>query len=72
MESTGVRGRVQVSQSTADHLNEHGKGYWLTPRSDKVVAKGKGEMDTYWLGINNLDRTTKSSSASADVEGFTI
>lgn len=26
-----------------------GKGHWLEPREDKVFAKGKGEMSTFWL-----------------------
>ena len=49
MESNGVRGRIQVSQATADALIAKGKSHWLTPREDKVVAKGKGEMQTYFV-----------------------
>ena len=49
MESTGVPRMIQVSQTTADSLILHGKSGWLSPREDKVVAKGKGEMQTYWL-----------------------
>jgi hypothetical protein len=26
-----------------------GKGHWFTPRGDKVTAKGKGELETFWL-----------------------
>jgi len=39
MESTGQRGRIQVSQDTADLLTASGKAEWLTTRNDKVVAK---------------------------------
>lgn len=49
MESTGERGRIQVSQETADLLMAAGKSHWLKPREEKVVAKGKGELKTYWL-----------------------
>jgi Adenylate and Guanylate cyclase catalytic domain len=49
MESTGMRDRIQVSQATADALTEAGKGHWLVKRDTLVVAKGKGEMQTYWI-----------------------
>ena len=49
MESTGQRGRIQLSQSTADLLLVAGKERWLVPREDPVTAKGKGTMQTYWL-----------------------
>ena len=26
-----------------------GKGSWVAQREDKIVAKGKGELQTYWL-----------------------
>lgn len=51
MESTGMPGRIQVSQETADQLMMKGKAYWLTAREDVVVAKGKGELATFWLQV---------------------
>uniref|UniRef100_A0A7S3P6B8 Phosphodiesterase n=1 Tax=Amphora coffeiformis TaxID=265554 RepID=A0A7S3P6B8_9STRA len=51
MESTGKAGKIQVSQSTADLLNTAGKGHWIRPREEAVVAKGKGEMKTFWLEV---------------------
>jgi 3'5'-cyclic nucleotide phosphodiesterase/Adenylate and Guanylate cyclase catalytic domain len=57
MESTSMNGKIQVSQSTADMLMLHGKSHWLRPREDTIVAKGKGEMRTYWL-----DPTRKTNS----------
>ena len=51
MESNGVKGRIQVSQATADALIENGKEAWLVPREEKVQAKGKGEMQTYFITI---------------------
>jgi hypothetical protein len=41
MESRGTRGRVHVSQETANLLIKQGKEHWVTPRTDKVLAKGK-------------------------------
>jgi class 3 adenylate cyclase len=49
MESTGEGGKIQVSQATADLLLADGKGKWLEKRKDLVAAKGKGEMQTYWV-----------------------
>lgn len=52
MESTGHRGRIQISQSTADNLILVGKDRWIRAREDKVEAKGKGTMQTYWLEMD--------------------
>lgn len=60
MESNGVKGRIHCSQETADALILKGKGYWLTPREERIVAKGKGELQTYWI----LETDTKYSTSS--------
>jgi class 3 adenylate cyclase len=49
MESNGERERIHVSQATANELIARGKSSWLVTRPDKIVAKGKGEMQTYWV-----------------------
>jgi hypothetical protein len=49
MESNGQKGRIQVSQTTADLLIAAGKERWLTAREDLVDAKGKGKMQTFWV-----------------------
>ena len=49
IESTGLRHRIHLSQETADLLKEAGKESWVAPRDGVVVAKGKGEMQTFWL-----------------------
>jgi Adenylate and Guanylate cyclase catalytic domain len=49
MESTGERSRIQMSHSTADRLTATGKGAWIRPRDEKIQAKGKGMLQTYWL-----------------------
>jgi hypothetical protein len=68
MESTGSRGRIQISQTTADLISDGGKAHWITPREDAVQAKGKGVMKTYWL---NRTVAQKGSSSVASSEGET-
>jgi hypothetical protein len=67
MESTGVRDCIQVSQATADLLIDDGKGYWLRPRDTTVHAKGKGEMQTFWIDPNGgRNRNASLSSDTSD------
>jgi hypothetical protein len=87
MESTGESNKIQVSQMTADRIQQAGKGYvfrrccikrvfirknvclhfpafcccciivnrhWLTARSEQVMAKGKGLMQTYWCDPSSI------------------
>jgi class 3 adenylate cyclase len=66
MESTGLRDKIQVSQDTADLLIAAGKFKWLVIRDEKVVAKGKGEMQTYWVAVGSS--TDKSSEDETSTE----
>lgn len=59
MESTGQRNRIQASQATADLLILAGKNNWIQPREELVNAKGKGQVQTYWI-------MPRSSSGSAN------
>ena len=43
--SNGERDRIHVSSSTAECLKKAGKGHWLTPRTDKVLAKVRAFND---------------------------
>ena len=61
MESTGQRGRVQVSEETAEHLIKEGKQHWLVQRAEKVHAKGKGALQTFWI----VDQTVNSSDSKS-------
>lgn len=63
MESTGERGRIQLSEETANLLKKAGKGHWIEPREDKVFAKGKGEMSTFWLKLSTSVDTTSGHSS---------
>ena len=58
MESTGEAGKIQVSETTASLLEASGKRHWLCSREDPVPVKGKGEMKTYWLLLQ--DRNHKN------------
>jgi hypothetical protein len=66
MESNGVQNRIQISQSTADELQKAGKEHWFHPRDELVNAKGKGEMQTYWLSLKQDNRTSIVSDNSND------
>jgi len=72
MESTGLRGKIQVSQETADLLTAAGKWTWISPRSETVHAKGKGEMQTYWLLPQVMDASTEPPPPSqcGSIESF--
>ena len=87
MESTGVPGRIQISSDTAKLLMDEGKESWITPRDEMIVAKGKGQLKTYWLlpdkqdtvstfsseDNNKIDRTVKDMMSSfSPLTGRTI
>jgi len=40
-----------MSQETADILVEMGKKHLVRQREDKIVAKGKGELTTFWVAL---------------------
>jgi Adenylate and Guanylate cyclase catalytic domain len=60
MESNGQVNRIHVSEATADLLK--GK-INVTPREDKIVAKGKGEMQTYFVDVKGSASSISSGSA---------
>lgn len=69
MESTGQPNKIHVSQETADLLAAAGKSQWLRTRREKVVAKGKGELQTYWLdATGEAGASTGSGDSAEDVE----
>jgi len=55
MESTGHKGRIQMSAETADLLVAMGKSHLIRQREDTIVAKGKGELTTFWVALG-VDR----------------
>jgi hypothetical protein len=73
MESTGVPNKVQISQEMAERLTTAGKEHWCIPREDKVSAKGKGLLSTYWLeaGGGADAQTNLTSEDTSDMSAGT-
>jgi len=70
IESSGLRNKIHLSHETAELLFAAGKSNWMARRTDTIVAKGKGEMQTYWLLTDEelaeggaLDSATNKASA---------
>jgi Adenylate and Guanylate cyclase catalytic domain len=68
MESNGVAGRIHVSQETALELIAKGKSSWITPREDKIIAKGKGELQTYWVSPQSGSSSSDSGASNPSGE----
>jgi class 3 adenylate cyclase len=61
MEHTGVPDKIHCSEQFAEALRADEKGQWLTPREDKVFAKGLGELSTYWVVPSDVAKTVYSA-----------
>jgi class 3 adenylate cyclase len=68
MESTGLRDKIQISQDTADLLIAAGKSRWLKAREEKVVAKGKGDMQTYWVAVGTSNSKSSEDETSTETD----
>ena len=55
MESTGRPDQVQCSGEMAQLLAEQAPELTLRPRKGGVVAKGKGRLETFWVGPHPLE-----------------
>ena len=64
MESNGVKGRIHVSQATADALILAGHSKWLISREGGIEAKGLGLLATYFVALEEAERTNTSRSIS--------
>lgn len=64
MESTAESGRIQCSEATANELTLAGKSAWLLRRPELVTAKGKGEMQTFWITTTTAKHTWKDDFTS--------
>ena len=67
MEHHGIKGRIQVSESVAQDLISKNRGHWLIPREDKIQAKGKGELQTYWVHIEGKSTIRGTSHGGMSV-----
>lgn len=72
MESTSLRGHIQVSQQTADMLFAANKGHWLSARDEVVFAKGKGNLHTWFINSRKSDAMSSvpsdGSTGNTDIE----
>jgi hypothetical protein len=66
IETTGMKNMIHLSEETAQLLKEAGKENWIRPREDMVIAKGKGELTTYWLNKADGPGTSHSGSSVSD------
>lgn len=62
---------IHVSPTTAARLIAAGKDKWLTKREDKIVAKGIGEMDTYWVKVSSESMVSSGQDTHTSVGGGT-
>jgi Adenylate and Guanylate cyclase catalytic domain len=71
MESNGQKGRVHVSEATANLLKEAGHDDWISPREELVEAKGKGSLQTFWVSksVFSEGQETVVTSGSYSGEG---
>jgi class 3 adenylate cyclase len=69
MESNSSTGKILCSKETADLISAGGKPQWLSERKDKVIAKGKGEMITYWITVKSVgsDGETLLTGGSSEI-----
>lgn len=56
-QSNGAKNRIHVSEETANLLRAAGKSRWVKKREDKIIAKGKGKLQTYWVDTKSVAST---------------
>lgn len=65
-----MRDRIHLSAETAEELRLSGKENWTKQREDKIHAKGKGDLETFWLVAPNRRascvETAENHSESTD------
>ena len=67
MESNSTKNRIQCSEATAKLIIAGGKEHWVRPREDLVSAKGKGQVQTYWV-LPRSGTASIHSSEHGDIE----
>ena len=69
IESTGERDKIHLSAETAQQLIAEGKQNWVKQRQDKVQAKGKGKLQTYWLKMGTTSNAaTKNTKVTTTTD----
>eukprot|EP00538_Stauroneis_constricta_P004206 CAMPEP_0119548300 /NCGR_PEP_ID=MMETSP1352-20130426/2241_1 /TAXON_ID=265584 /ORGANISM="Stauroneis constricta, Strain CCMP1120" /LENGTH=852 /DNA_ID=CAMNT_0007593523 /DNA_START=60 /DNA_END=2618 /DNA_ORIENTATION=+ len=64
MESSCETNKIQCSQTVADELILNGHMHWLKSREGLVNVKGKGEMQTYFLKVDDVFGSNSRGSNS--------
>lgn len=72
MESTGKKDKIQVSEETANILKASGKEKWIKPREDKILAKGKGELQTFWANPRFAGDLASSTGSNHNIDGLNL
>ncbi|CAB9524962.1 Receptor-type guanylate cyclase gcy [Seminavis robusta] len=69
IESNGLPGNIQASETTASLLIEAGKSEWVREREGGIDAKGKGNLRAFWVKPKSVifqsSSTVESSSVAA-------
>ena len=68
VENSGARNRIHISSETAEEIEKHGRPSWLVKRDTLVQAKGKGEMQTYWLDFSGASKRAAAASSNAGTD----
>ena len=71
IQRTCMNNQIQLSEETANELTRLGKKKWITPRSNKLITKEKGEIQTYILTTGSMDEDFTAGSGSFDDFGDT-
>lgn len=66
IETTGQKNKIHMSLETTELLIAAGKSHWVVERKDKVQAKGKGNLDTFWLEIRRSSDESTSDPSNTD------
>ncbi|CAB9498281.1 Receptor-type guanylate cyclase gcy [Seminavis robusta] len=70
MESNGEPNRIHCSEETAKLLAAAGKEQWIIPREDKIFAKGKGELQTFWVHPSSTPSLASAISGVTDASSL--
>jgi 3'5'-cyclic nucleotide phosphodiesterase/Adenylate and Guanylate cyclase catalytic domain len=63
IETSGVPGKIHLSNETASLLKQAGKAHWVVPRSQTVSLKGKGEVQTFFAYLKTSASTVRTGTS---------
>ena len=72
MESNGKPGRAQLSEECAEELKRFGKAHWLEERPDRIQAKGKGTLKTFWLRLHSSSPANSKGKEGSHVSETSV